>query len=372
MVNRCSVMPSPLHRPLPAASCCIVLAAFALAACGSVAPSGTRFDGWLPAGAPAPRAVAAATGGDLGGGFDPDELRFGPTPSLASLAPPLSMPRWMPSSLSMPRSLQPDFRPQGPGATTPSTTSQAPSSDRDAPTDDTPGWWRRQFRKVASDYGNFYDFNTLAALGVGVGAAALSANSDLDTEIQTQVRQRWTTSGTNAVANNIMWLGDIKYMVPLTAVTAWVGPHINDSVGEWGERTMRGFLLTAPVTLVLQRATGGRRPAATDNNDSSWSFGASSHGVSGHAVVSSVAFLSIAKMSENPWIDGLCYAASAAVAMARVEQGRHYFSQAALGWFIGYLAVEAVDDSYHPSARGTSIAPMLGPNTVGFVVTHRF
>jgi hypothetical protein len=64
---------------------------------------------------------------------------------------------------------------------------------------------------------------------------------------------------------------------------------------------------------------------------------------------------------------------SGLVAAARLQGSRHYFSQVVLGWFIGWLAVDAVNDSAADQrAQGTSIEPVVSDREVGLFVTHRF
>ena len=60
--------------------------------------------------------------------------------------------------------------------------------------------------------------------------------------------------------------------------------------------------------------------------------------------------------------------------MARVQADRHYASQALMGWLLGYLATEAVDDNEAAmrQRRSTTWLPVLDGTTVGFAVVHRF
>lgn len=242
------------------------------------------------------------------------------------------------------------------------------------PTEERAGFWARAFDVVSRDYEHFYDAGTLLALGAGVGLAGLAANSDFDTEVQGRIRQSWDTQSLDDLSDKVSRLGDFEIMVPATALAAWLGPELgSDAIGAFGERTLRAYLVAAPVALALQRLTGARRPDDPANaHGSEWRFFDSSHGVSGHAVVGSIPFLTIAKLQDDPWIDALCYAASTLAGLARLQEDRHYASQVALGWWIGYLTTEAVDDTERAAAPpATSWMPVIAPGYVGVVVSHR-
>lgn len=236
-------------------------------------------------------------------------------------------------------------------------------------------WFGRTIDTVAADHLAFYDQGSLLALGAGVGFAALSANSQLDRDIYEDVLPEWRTGRVNRFRDDVLWLGDGAVMLPVFGVTALLAPAVgSDAVGEWGERALRTTLVGAPSVLALQRLTGAGRPDDPSNDQASeWQPFEFSNGVSGHAFVGAIPFLTVAAMQDDPWIDGLSYVASTAVAAARLQGSRHYFSQVVLGWWIAFLATEAVDDSARGAAPSTmSILPYAGPDRVGFEVVHRF
>lgn len=237
------------------------------------------------------------------------------------------------------------------------------------------GWFTRTLRTVVADHEAFYDTGTMLALGAGVGLAGLSANTQLDRDIYEDVLPEWRTEEWDEFRDNVVPFGDGAYVLPVLATTSLLAPALGgEIVGEWGERSLRAILVGAPPVLALQRLTGGGRPDDPANTTSSeWEPFDHSNGVSGHAFIGAVPFLTIAAMQENVWIDGVCYVGSTAVAAARLQGFRHYFSQVVLGWFLGYLAVDAVSDSGRsPDGRGTSIEPLVGEDGVAVFVVHRF
>ena len=251
----------------------------------------------------------------------------------------------------------------------------APLARRDAPVAER-GWWGRTFDTVAGDYTHFYDGGTLLALGAGVGVAAIGAHTRFDRDVRDGVQEHWRSKPAKDLSKVSEVFGKGEFLLPVYTLTAWLGPQLGaEVVGEWGERSLRAMAVAAPMLLTLQRLTGGSRPGDPGNTrGSKWEFLGSSHGVSGHATIGSITFLTMAQQTDEPWLDVLFYAASAAPGLSRLQSDRHYASQAALGWLLGFLAVEAVDD--HQRARtgnkSTSWMPVISGDTVGFLVTHRF
>ncbi|MBL8728974.1 MAG: phosphatase PAP2 family protein [Planctomycetes bacterium] len=238
-----------------------------------------------------------------------------------------------------------------------------------------PGWIERTWGTVLADHGAFYDQGTMLGLGAGIGLAALSANSQLDRDIYDDALAGWRTHELGEARNDVQDLGDGAYVLPVLATASLFGPALGSpAIGEWGERSLRGVLVGAPPMLALQRLIGAGRPDDPANTTSSeWQPFEHSNGVSGHAFIGSVPLLTVARMQDDPAIDVACYLGSMVVAAARLQGSKHYFSQVALGWWIGYLATGAVDDAERgiPVGDDVSVLPILGADEVGFVVVHR-
>jgi membrane-associated phospholipid phosphatase len=86
----------------------------------------------------------------------------------------------------------------------------------------------------------------------------------------------------------------------------------------------------------LQNAIGASRP---DEDDSRWRPFEDTNGVSGHSFMGAVPFITAAEMAENPYIRYSLYLGSMLCGWSRINDDRHYLSQAALGWWIAYLSV---------------------------------
>jgi len=207
---------------------------------------------------------------------------------------------------------------------------------------------------IYSDHQNFYSGGGLATLAIGFGAGAWLANSDIDQEFHDeQYRDRLGFKpGTrpNRIMEDLAFLGEGYNSMPLVAIAALAEPLIADlpyglETSAWGRRSLRTYLVGGPAMLGLQLLTGGSRPSEIDNA-SHWRPFNDNNGVSGHAFVGAVPFLSAAKMAKNPWLKGGLYAASTLPALSRINDEDHFFSQAFLGWWVAYMAASAVDRTY--------------------------
>jgi hypothetical protein len=233
---------------------------------------------------------------------------------------------------------------------------------------DQPSIWKR----VGRDYSSFYRRDALFRFGAGFGVGALMANTNIDHEIHRTVQSRIRN------ANSDEWfeyfhaskeLGNPLYAVPIL-VSAWfVGSQLEESVpamhfaGDWGERSVRGYLLGVPHVLALQSLTGGSRPGER-SYQSHWRPLADDNGVSGHGFVSALPFITAAKLTERPVLKGLFYFASAMGPLSRINDDAHYPSQAFLGWWVALTAASAVERS-DGTTKGWSLKPSVTGSNVG-------
>ena len=98
----------------------------------------------------------------------------------------------------------------------------------------------------------------------------------------------------------------------------------------------------APPLLFLQVATGGSRPL---EDHSRWHPFEDDNGVSGHAFVGAVPFLSAAGMTDSRPLKVLWVSASTLCGLSRINDDAHYLSQAAMGWWVAYLACRSVEET---------------------------
>ena len=254
---------------------------------------------------------------------------------------------------------------QATGQTRDQTTARIPSGD------ETPS--SSVWDTLGEDYTNFYSKKNLTGLAIGLGAAGLFANTSADESIADWYQTSVRSSGTDDVSGVVKSFGDTKITIPVCLGAALIGHAWGDTefgatLGEWGGRSLRTFLVGTPPMLFFQAALGGSRP---EEGDSGWSFFDDNNSVSGHAFVGAVPFLTAAKMVDDPYLKGCFYVGSTLTGLSRINDNDHSFSQVALGWWMVYLAASSVDMT-ETRKRGLTIAPVPIPHRVGVVVTFEF
>ncbi|MCA9128573.1 MAG: phosphatase PAP2 family protein [Planctomycetales bacterium] len=211
--------------------------------------------------------------------------------------------------------------------------------------------------RMWDDQKNFYSVESLTLLGGGLIVGGAMANSSIDEDIhrhfQSGVRGA-TSDGWFESLHASKELGNGMYTLPVFA-TAWAASELFpenafiETSGRWGERSLRGFVVGTPPLIVMQQLTGGSRPTETDES-SEWHPFRDNNGISGHAFMGSLPFITAAKMTENRGYKFLFYAGSTMAPLSRVNDNAHYPSQVALGWWMAYLAASAIDATDNPNS----------------------
>ena len=242
---------------------------------------------------------------------------------------------------------------------------------------DEPGIWERtrdgygeQFHRLWSDTLNFYWSDNLLSIGLVVGVAAPFANTHADQGIRNWY-QRQAGRGQSRAADSFAdvgkQFGEYKYTIPAYFAMSAGGHLFPDNamlapIGEFGDRSLRAMIIGAPTVGILQVGLGGQRPVA---DDSRWHPFQYSHGVSGHAFVGAIPFLTAASMTDSRPLRALLIAGSFWTGWSRIHTDDHYFSQVMIGWSIAYLATQAVNQTECDRCR---IIPMAFPNGMGMGV----
>jgi membrane-associated phospholipid phosphatase len=138
---------------------------------------------------------------------------------------------------------------------------------------------------------------------------------------------------------------------------------------EWGGRSLRAILSGGPAVLLLESGLGGSRPGERPEA-SHWKPFDDWNGASGHAFIGAIPLLTAARMTDDRWLQGGLLFASLLPAWSRVNDNRHYLSQVGVGWWVAYLACEAVDRTEHADDRLTW-APILSPEMAGIAMVVR-
>lgn len=229
-----------------------------------------------------------------------------------------------------------------------------------------------------------YSLYPLAELGVAVAIATPLANTGADQRVRDWYQGRVHPNGPDwdQSNNTVLWranrvgyyLGSFQYTVPIYFGVWGAGILTEDTwtgsvSAEWANRTLRALAIGAPEVGVLQYALGGSRPL--DGDGSRWRPLHDNNGVSGHAFVGAVPFLTAASMIDNPWLRAPFIAGSFWSAWSRVDSDAHYLSQVLLGWFIAYQSVRSVNRT-EAEDRQIQIGPWIDPGITGINVFLRY
>jgi len=226
---------------------------------------------------------------------------------------------------------------------------------------------------ICEDYKNFYSGENLGKLTIGVGVIGALANTSADRRIQDWYQESLRSKETDNLSSAVKPFGEGMIMVPLYLGAAFLGElakskKLGSTTGEWGKRSLRTLLVGAPLLLLLQKTLGASRP---DEANSHWHPFRDDNSVSGHSFMGAIPFITIAKMRDNPYLGHCLYVISVLCGLSRINDNAHYLSQAALGWWIAYLAATSVQKMETRKQR-VIIAPNLIPHRVGMVVALRF
>ncbi|MDX1399649.1 MAG: phosphatase PAP2 family protein, partial [Oceanospirillum sp.] len=141
-------------------------------------------------------------------------------------------------------------------------------------------------------------------------------------------------------------------------------------IPEWGDKTAQALLVGLPAVWTSQYILGGARPHHSQG--SAWTpfeFHRI-HAVSGHAYVGAVPFLTAAQMTDNPYAKAMFYGLSPLTALSRINDQKHYFSQALMGWLYAAKVTEVINSDLQP--EDTVVLPYADEDTVLLSVIKPF
>jgi len=229
--------------------------------------------------------------------------------------------------------------------------------------------------KLKLDQKNYYletDYKTTGYLFL---IGALMANTDIDQNLidfyNTDIRDRDPEEHNE---NASFWknFGEGDILIPLALLSASTNLIKDNPVGTWGSLVSRAYLVGAPPMLLMQKVTGGSRPFERESgSSSSWQFWSDENGVSGHAFMGSVPFLVASKMTDNNLVSNIFLTLSTFTGISRVNDNAHFTSQAILGWYMGYIAVNATYKT-EKSNKNYVVLPLIDSDKIGISIAGNF
>jgi hypothetical protein len=225
---------------------------------------------------------------------------------------------------------------------------------------------------VKNDYQKFYSSKRLMRMGIAFSGAAVMANTSIDENFQTWYQSHIRNSSTDECAEIIKVCGEGIYLIPLSLIAASTEYYFDSDedasvITNWGKCTARAYLMGGPALLLMRRITGASRPCETEDA-SHWKLFNDDNGVSGHAFVGAVPFLTIARMNEEKsLIKYFFYVISGLAAWSRIDDNDHFVSQAALGWYMAREATDTILERKEEDSR-LRIFPLISHDRYGVCI----
>lgn len=194
--------------------------------------------------------------------------------------------------------------------------------------------------RLSGDYRAFYlDNGTYLRLTLALAAGGSLANTGADSEVRGFFQDNIRSSATDGLSDIARLPGEALITVPALALFYLSTDNL------WAERSLRALFVGGPLGLFLRSATGGGRPT---EGSSDWRTFSNNNGLSGHSFIGALPFITAAKMEDRPSVRWLLYGASTLPALSRINDDEHFFSQAALGWYLAYLSASVVEKGGAP------------------------
>lgn len=235
--------------------------------------------------------------------------------------------------------------------------------------------------KIFTDFENFYRRDVLANYGTLLLGAGVVANTKMDRHFQNWYQRHIRCSFTNEFSEFSKTFGEGKIFIPIVVTSACVYRFRQERfgfvdrrrpLGDFFDRTARGYAVGMPLLLATQITLGGNRPR---EGSSYWKpFSGEDHTASGHAFIGAIPFITAAHMSDGYLAKGIFYTLSIIPAWSRINDDAHFLSQSVLGWYIAYLSVRAISETegMKPLPKGLTIFPVAESNgAVGIGFSYR-
>jgi hypothetical protein len=205
----------------------------------------------------------------------------------------------------------------------------------------TGGHWKRNYGRRS--------FLRLGAAGVG---AALLAYTGADEAVNSfhegSIRSKASDRFSHLVnPYGERWLFLNWFLV--AAIDAWFR---TGAFSRWGRANFEAMVVGLPTLWTVQRGLGANRPSDPDPNPR-WRPLADDNAASGHAFISAIPWLNLARRCGVRGVKWPARFASVLTGWSRINDRKHYLSQVMLGWVIAWNAVEAVQDPGVPTAPST-------------------
>ncbi len=239
----------------------------------------------------------------------------------------------------------------------------------------------KEFSSYKESLLSFYNWDTALNYSVALGLGAVLANTSCDENFQDWYQDDVRSHGTGDLSRVAKAFGEGTYLIPAFFATSFVYRYMDEywnfengcvkDFGEWSSRVSRAMLLGVPPLLLGQYVIGASRPGE-NSWGSQWRPFDDTNGISGHAFIGALPFITAAQMTDRVWLKSVFYFGSTVTAWSRINDNCHFLSQVLLGWYLAYLSCNAVSRTENPAfGRGLTIFPLVTTDTVGIGVMYR-
>jgi len=234
--------------------------------------------------------------------------------------------------------------------------------------------------RIFADYGNLYNCTNVRNYGLALLGAGIIANTTMDSKFQTWHKKQFRSDFSQELSEFSKVFGEGQYFIPIMITSAISYRFVQEKwglsdckLGDFTDRTFRGYLVGTPTLLTLQPLLGAGRPSMGEGT-SYWRPFRHANSVSGHAFMGAVPFITAAQMTDRPLVKGVFYTLSTFCAWSRVKDDAHYLSQVLLGWYLAYLSVRAVSatETDRLLPRGLTIFPVTENDSVGVGLFYQY
>ena len=234
---------------------------------------------------------------------------------------------------------------------------------------------REETRLYLRGLPSFYTWDTALNFGIALAAVAPIANTAADENVHRWYQDKVRSRESDRFASTCKTFGEGGQVIPaylLLGLTyrfikvdcGWEQKHF-DIAGEWSSRCGRAIFAGFPTLLIGQVVLGAARPEIGDRA-SYWHPLSSSHGISGHAFLGAVPFITAAQMTNRIWLKTFFYAGSMLTGWSRINDDAHFLSQVILGWHLAYLSCRAISKSENPCfGRHLTLYPVINEEMSG-------
>ena len=225
--------------------------------------------------------------------------------------------------------------------------------------------------QIVADYHYFYSPRPFLIQMFAFGQAGVMANTDFDPLVQTWWQSHLRSDFTDNVSHGIDSYADLtQYPIALPAYAGlmWL---TQGSMQTWANHCLRTLLLGGPPQAILTEVLGAGRPQTRSHQ---WHLFKYDRAISGHAFYGAVPLLNIAAQTDSTWIRWMAIGSSVLPGLARINENKHYPSQAFLGWWLAASATYSVWHSEKVSSEPYEPSWQLIPSPHGiyFAVVKKF